>query len=159
MLPIGRKGEGPFRMWGISLRGEHLMKSFKGTVALGGLTATVALLAGLSQAGAEGGAPGGGSFPQSFLVPGTNTSLAVYGAVKAGFRDQWGSMHTSDAGAPAGAASTAFPINQLALQGPGAAGGNQTSTAGQNAIHGGLRFYSSPSSVTFETRTPSNLGE
>jgi hypothetical protein len=135
-----------------------MTRNLRGTVALGSLTATVALLAGLSNANAQS-APGAGSFPQSFLVPGTNTSLAVYGVIKASFRDNWGSMHTSDAGAPLGAGSVAFPINQLALQGPGAQGGNTTSTAGQNSLHGGLRGNASPSTFTFETRTPSNLGE
>ena len=66
-------------------------RSLKGAVALGSLTATVALLAGLGTAQAQMGAgqagpppaaptgPGAGSFPQSFLIPGTNTSLSLYG--------------------------------------------------------------------------------
>jgi hypothetical protein len=132
--------------------------NLRGAIALGSLTATVALLAGLSNASAQS-APGAGSFPQSFLVPGTNTSLSVYGVIKAGFRDNWGSQHTSDSGAPAGAASVAFPIATLALQGPGAAGTTTGSTNGQNAIHGGYRESASASTFTFETRTPSNLGE
>src|SRR5271157_5760764 len=127
-------------------------------LALGSLTATVALLAGLSTASAQS-APGGGSFPQSFLVPGTNTSLSVYGAIKAGFRDNIGAMVTSDAGAPAGAGSVAFQTSQLALQGPGAGGGATGSTPGQNSIHGGFKGYGGPSTLTFETRTPSDLGE
>src|SRR6266704_2240555 len=78
------------------------------TVALGGLTAAIALLAGppaakadeladlranqellqqrldqLAQAGPATGAPAGpigvGSFPRSFLIPGTDTSLRVGG--------------------------------------------------------------------------------
>ena len=46
--------------------------------ALGSLTAAVALLAGSPDASAQT-APGGGSFPGSFLVPGTNTSVKIGG--------------------------------------------------------------------------------
>ena len=53
----------------------------------GALTAAVALLAGLSGAQAQAPAPGAplsgaGSFPQSFIVPGTNTSLHVGGFIQ-----------------------------------------------------------------------------
>jgi len=132
--------------------------NLQSTLALGSLTATVALLAGLSAASAQS-APGGGSFPQSFLVPGTNTSLSVYGAIKAGFRDNIGAQATSNAGAPAGAGSIAFQTSQLALQGPGAGGGATGSAPAQNSIHGGFNGYEGPSTLTFETRTPSDLGE
>lgn len=50
-------------------------------MALGSLTAAVALLAGSPDANAQA-APGGGSFPGSFLVPGTNTSIKVGGFAK-----------------------------------------------------------------------------
>jgi hypothetical protein len=130
--------------------------SNKGTVALGSLTATVALLAGLSNASAQS-APGAGSFPQSFLIPGTNTSLSIYGVIKSSWRDNFGAQHDSDAGAPVGT-SVAFHIAQLALQGPGASGGNSIATQ-QNSIHGGFRGNAKPSTLTFETRTPSSLGE
>ena len=128
----------------------------KGTVALGSLTATVALLAGLSNASAQS-APGAGSFPQSFLIPGTNTSLSVYGVIKSSWRDNFGAQHDSDNGAPAGV-SEAFHTAQLALQGPGASGGNSIATQ-QNSIHGGFRGVAKASTLTFETRTPSALGE
>src|SRR5512146_3319621 len=57
------------------------LRNYKAAVAQGSLTATVALLTGLSTASAQT-APGGGSFPGSFLVPGTNTSLAIHGFVQ-----------------------------------------------------------------------------
>lgn len=132
--------------------------NLKRTLAFGSLTATVALLAGLSNASAQS-APGGGSFPQSFLVPGTNTSLSVYGAIKAGFVDNWGGQVTSNPGAPTGAASVPFQIGQLALQGPGAQGGSTGNSPAQSSIHGGLMGSSGPSTLTFETRTPSDFGE
>src|SRR5579864_5953580 len=131
-------------------------RNSKGTIALGSLTATVALLAGLSNAQAQS-APGAGSFPQSFLIPGTNTSLSIYGTVQASFRDNLGGNHTSDAGPTPGPAANAFPTGSLALQGPGAAVGG--TTAGQNEIHGGLRGNAATTIFTIETRTPSNLGE
>src|SRR5882757_1045103 len=136
-------------------------RNLKGTVALGSLTATVALLVGLSNASAQSAptAPGAGSFPQSFLIPGTNTSISVYGVVKSTWRSNFGAEHTSNAGSPAGGASVAFPINQLALQGSGAAGGSTGTAPGQNSIHGGLSAFANASTLTFETRTPSALGE
>jgi hypothetical protein len=140
--------------------------NLKGAIALGGLTATVALLASLSGASAQS-APGAGSFPQSFLVPGTNTSLSIYGVIKSAWKDQWGSQHTSDAGAPPGAQSAPFAIGALALQGPGVSSPCSSPATGSpagvvgcfNALHGGLSAYSGISTMTFETRTPSSLGE
>jgi porin-like protein len=141
---------------------------FKGAVALGSLTATVALLAGLGSAQAQigsgqGGPPGAaptgaaaGSFPQSFLIPGTNTSLSLYGKVQLSIHDNWGSIHTSDTtplptvGAPG--------LSSLPLEGPGAAGGTSFNQVFRS-IHGGLRAQANSTNFAFETRTPSDLGE
>ncbi len=131
-------------------------RNLKGGIALGSLTAAVALLAGLSNASAQS-APGAGSFPQSFLVPGTNTSLAVYGAVKVSFASNWGSQNVTDT-SPSGIGNTPFAINGLALGGPGAAGGNSVNNQ-EHALHGGLRGQVKSTQVFFETRTPSDLGE
>src|SRR5262249_46346067 len=108
-------------------------RRLKGAVALGSLTAAVALLGGLGAAqgpmrSGQGGPPGpapqgasAGSFPQSFLIPGTNTSLSLYGKVQLSVHENIGSMHTSDTtplptqGAPG--------LSSLLLEGPGAAGG------------------------------------
>jgi hypothetical protein len=137
-------------------------------MALGSLTATVALLAGLGSAQAQigsgqGGPPGAaptgaaaGSFPQSFLIPGTNTSLSLYGKVQLSVHDNWGSMHTSDTtplptqGAPG--------LGSLLLEGPGAAGGTSFNQV-YRSIHGGLRAQANSTNFAFETRTPSDLGE
>jgi len=128
----------------------------RGTVALGGLTAAVALLAGLSNASAQTApaAPGGGSFPQSFLVPGTNTSLSVYGVVKATFQYNGGGQHDGDTQTTGG---TPFHVSQLALQGGGIAGTNANNQ--DSSLHGGLRGFGKSSTLTFETRTPTDLGE
>ncbi len=143
-------------------------RSLKGAVALGSLTATVALLAGLGTAQAQMGAgqagpppaaptgPGAGSFPQSFLIPGTNTSLSLYGKIQLSVHDNIGSQHTSDA--------TPLPtygaggLGSLYLEGPGAAGGTSTNQEFRS-IHGGLRASANSTNFAFETRTPSDLGE
>jgi Porin subfamily len=138
-------------------------------VVLGSLTATVALLAGLGTAQAQIGSgqarsgppvaptgPGAGSFPQSFLIPGTNTSLSLYGKVQMSIHDNIGSMHTSDQtplvtnGAP--------NLGSLYLEGPGASGGTTFSNVFRS-FHGGLRAQASSTNFAFETRTPSDLGE
>jgi hypothetical protein len=120
------------------------------------LTAAVALLAGLSNASAQS-APGAGSFPQSFLIPGTNTSIAIYGTVKLSASTNLGSQHVTDT-SPGGIGNTPFAINGLALGGPGAAGGNSVNNQ-EHALHGGLRGQVKSTQIFFETRTPSDLGE
>ena len=137
-------------------------------MALGSLTAAVALLAGLGTAQAQigsgqgrppGPAPQGasaGSFPQSFLIPGTNTSLSLYGKVQLSVHENIGSMHTSDQsplvtqGAP--------NLGALYLEGPGASGGTSFNNVFRS-FHGGLRTQANSTNFAFETRTPSDLGE
>jgi hypothetical protein len=141
----------------------------KGAIALGSLTATVALLAGLGSAQAQIGGgqpahppvaptgPGAGSFPQSFLIPGTNTSLSLYGKIGFGIQDNIGSMHFNDT-SPSGGGATPFPIGAMALEGPGASGGVTPSNL-DRSIHGGLRAQVKSTNFAFETRTPTDLGE
>jgi len=138
-------------------------------VALGSLTATVALLAGLGTAQAQIGAgqarsgppvaptgPGAGSFPQSFLIPGTNTSLSLYGKIQMSLHDNIGSQHTSET---TPSPTTGAPgMNSLLLEGPGAAGGTNFSNVFRS-FHGGLRASAASTNFAFETRTPSDLGE
>jgi Porin subfamily len=135
-----------------------ITRNLRGGVALGSLTATVALLAGLSSASAQG-APGAGSFPQSFLIPGTNTSLAIYGAVKFRSVANWGSVHTSDTGPSNTAGATPGIISQLPIEGPGAALSPTSTNSQMHATNGGLRNQLKSTQVFFETRTPSDLGE
>jgi|GEM_PF-1749273 len=144
-------------------------RTVKGAIALGSLTATVALLAGLGSAQAQIGAgqpasppvaptgPGAGSFPQSFLIPGTNTSLSLYGKISMAVWDNIGSQHLNDT-SPSGGGATPFQINALALEGPGAAGGTSV-TQLDRSIHGGLRNTVKGTNFAIETRTPTDLGE
>jgi hypothetical protein len=133
-------------------------RNLRATVALGSLTATVALLAGLSSASAQAPmtAPGGGSFPQSFLVPGTNTSLSIYGQLKSVWQYNIG-QHDGDTQTTANTAP--FHTSQLALSGPGVGGGNTNTNTEAGSLNGGLRGFGKASNFTFETRTPSDLGE
>jgi hypothetical protein len=101
--------------------------------------------------------PGSGSFPQSFLIPGTNTSLSLYGKVSLGIQDNIGSQHFNDT-SPSGGGGTPFPIGSIAMEGPGAAGGTNFLNL-DRSIHGGLRAAVKGTNFAFETRTPSDLGE
>ncbi len=128
-------------------------QSWRSGLALGGLTAAVALLVGLSQAQAQGVAPapplqGAGSFPGSFLVPGTNTSLHVGGVIEFDARY---SMDDLGSASPGGY-DNAYP-NSVGLHGPGV-----TNSATQMQ-HGVLRFTDQFTRPNFETRTPTEYGE
>ena len=107
-------------------------------LALGTLTAAVALLAGVAGASAQT-APGAGSFPDSFLVPGTNTSLKVGGYVKL---------------------DVTYDINSVQgnIGGVSSAGVNLNGVV-QHAQNHGFQVNASESRFNFETRTPSAYGE
>jgi hypothetical protein len=99
---------------------------------------------------------GAGSFPQSFLIPGTNTSLSLYGRVQMNLHDNIGSQHTSET---TPSPTTGAPgLNSLLLEGPGASGGTSFNQVFRS-IHGGLRASAASTNFAFETRTPSDLGE
>ncbi|HVN41796.1 MAG TPA: DcaP family trimeric outer membrane transporter, partial [Steroidobacteraceae bacterium] len=106
--------------------------------------ATVALLAGMQGAEAQS-APGAGSFPGSFLVPGTQTSFKVGGYVKGDFTYDFSAQQNINGGA----APTSAPYD-----------GNQTINAGAgHNIHGTSQMTASESRFNIETRTPTGYGE
>jgi len=124
------------------------------TLAVGGLTAAVALLVGLSEANAQAPAPapplsGAGSFPLSFIVPGTNTSLHVGGFVQFDARYQMSSFGGSTS---PGADYNIYP-GAVAIE------GNGVGTAAGHSLHGTLYMTAQSSRVQLETRTPSAYGE
>src|SRR6185437_14154713 len=132
------------------------IQNVKGVRVFGGLTAVVALLAGLGTAQAQAivtttptAAPGGGSFPQSFLIPGTNTSLSLYGTVRLRVIDDVGAFHESDTGPSNTSGDTPGIIAQLPLEGPGAATGTAASNSQMHALHGGLRMQVKSTQVFF----------
>jgi len=120
------------------------LHKFKAAAALGSLTATVALLAGMQGAEAQS-APGAGSFPGSFLVPGTQTSFKVGGYVKGDFVYDFSAAQNINGGA----APTGAPFD-----------GNSTFNAGSgHNIHGRAQMTASESRFNIETRTPTGYGE
>jgi hypothetical protein len=123
--------------------------------ALGSLTAAVALLAGLSQANAQAPTPapplsGAGSFPQSFIVPGTNTSLHVGGFIQ--LDTNYDMSASGNSGSP-GAHDNLNP-NSVELEGNGFA----VNPAG-HTDHGTFRATAQNTRFSVETRTPSAYGE
>jgi len=115
---------------------SHINK--KAVAALGTLTATIALLAAAPYASAQT-APGAGSFPGSFLVPGTNTSLKVGGYVKLDVTYDINSIHANNGG-----------ISITGVNLPG--------TLQHTQSHGFL-VSATESRFNLETRTPSAYGE
>src|SRR5215469_11589474 len=173
--------------------------------AIGGLTATIALLTGLPAAHADeladlranqellqrridqlaqipatGGVPGagtpagtgaqaapgaasvGGSFPRSFLIPGTDTSLRL-----GGFVDLTGlyflqGANTPNPGRPRSNSGqngnmNSIPVGQVAV--PGALGGGFAQSANHSRGNGVFAWTPEQSRIDIETRTPTAWGE
>src|SRR5215207_5680542 len=112
-----------------------------------------------------GGPPGpttvqmmGGSFPRSFLIPGTDTSIRVGGEIRMSVLN-WlngGSANAGPTGTNAGATGTADTI-ALNIKVPVAVG-----TAGAIARNKGTNVWSftaQQSKISAETRTPTGWGE
>ena len=111
-------------------------RKWSAVAALGSLTAAVALLAGSPDASAQT-APGGGSFPGSFLVPGTNTSIKVGGFAKV--------VGIYDIGGKAG---DTVAVDGIALRGSAAA-----------SLTHGTRIHARQSNLNVDTRTPTAYGD
>jgi len=105
--------------------------------ALGSLTAAVALLAGSPDASAQPASPGGGSFPGSFLVPGTNTSVKIGGFVKI--------VGIYDIDARNG---DTIAVDGIPIKGTAAA-----------SLHGATRLHARQSNISVDTRTPTAYGD
>jgi hypothetical protein len=151
------------------------VSKFNAGLALGSLTAVVALFAGASVASAQTApgtgnsqvsqaaapfntqvaqaapgsdssvaagqaAPGGGSFPGSFLVPGTNTSLKIGGFAKVAIMD--------DLSASNNVSPDVISSSDIALRG----GAN-------SSLRGNWNFNPRQSSFFFDARTPTSYGE
>ena len=123
--------------------------------ALGSLTAAVALMVGVAAAQAQAPSPapplsGAGSFPQSFIVPGTNTSLHVGGFIQL---DTWYDMSAFGNASSPGAIDN-LTQTSVELTGNGIAG----NPAG-HTDHGVWRWTAQNTRFSLETRTPSSYGE
>ena len=104
----------------------------------------MALLAGIQGVHAQG-APGAGSFPGSFLVPGTQTSFKVGGYVKFDYTYDFGAQQDINGGAD--------PIGIALDSGPA------TPADSAHHIHGTSQMTASESRFNIETRTPTAFGE
>src|SRR5215469_9508159 len=128
------------------------IRKLSAATALGSLTASIALLTGMQGAHAQG-APGAGSFPGSFLVPGTQTSFKVGGYVKFDYTYDYGPQQTITGGAS--------PIGICLDSGFATFGGVrhifQESTC--HHIHGTSQMTASESRFNIQTRTPTSYGE
>jgi hypothetical protein len=130
------------------------ISKFNAGMALGSLTAAVALLAGTPIARAdqaqgtsdssESGqaAPGGGSFPGSFLVPGTNTSIKIGGFAKGVF------IFDSNVNDNGGSSADVVAPAAIPLQG-----------AATHQEHGSTRIHAKQSNFAFDVRTPTAYGD
>src|ERR1700691_1302299 len=87
---------------------------------------------------------GQGSFPGSFLVPGTSTSFAVHGIVYAEIDRQFGMT---------GGGDTA--VNGARFQAPGSSGAQLA----DHAMNGGTYLGDKATRPNIETRTPTAYGE
>jgi len=122
------------------------LRRFKTTTALGSLTATVALLAGIEGAAAQSApAPGAGSFDGSFLIPGTQTSIKVGGYVKGDFVYDFSAQQNINGGACPDCA----PFD----------GNNSVNPTPGHSIHGTSQMTASESQFNIQTRTPTAYGE
>lgn len=131
------------------------VREHKTGLALSGLTAAVALLVGMSQAQAQAPVPapplsGAGSFPGSFIVPGTNTSVRIGGFVQLDVHYDMSAF--GNASSPG--AIDNFNPNSVELTGNGIAG----NPAG-HTDHGALRATAQNTRPSIETRTPTEYGE
>jgi len=120
------------------------LRDFRVAAGLGSLTATVALLAGLSGAHAQG-APGGGSFPGSILLPGTNTSFKVGGYAKFDYTYDFSQQEGIVGGSSA--VGLALDGNATTKENPG------------HTVSHGSQMTASESRFNIETRTPTGYGE
>lgn len=109
------------------------------------MTATAALLLGMSPSEAQS-APGAGSYPGSFLVPGTNTSFSVGGYVKLDYFYDFTSSSPLVGGVTGGIGT---PLD---------AANGHAATAG-HSTHGVSQITASESRFNIQTRTPTAYGE
>jgi len=130
------------------------IRKLNAATALGSLTASVALLAGMSGAHAQG-APGAGSFPGSFLVPGTQTSFKVGGYIKFDYTYDFGpAMFINGGASPFG---VSFDSKCFTPNGVGHLVCDNASAS--HHIHGVSQMTASESRFNIETRTPTGYGE
>jgi hypothetical protein len=129
------------------------MKRRLGYTALTGALAALPFLLGAPDLAQAQTAPGSGSFPNSFLIPGTNTSIRVGGFVKL---DVWYDFSThGDTGNNGG--TTGVNVGGIPLDDNKP--GNSAANLQQHSFHGRAAFSAAESRFNFESRTPTAWGE
>ena len=104
------------------------------------------------------GAPGAGSFPGSFLVPGTQTSFKIGGYVKFDYTYDFGAQQVNGSGTGVPALIQPFgPLDSGVLNINGVTIPVQAD--GAHHIHGNSQFTAAESRFNIETRTPTSYGE
>ncbi|HSV25434.1 MAG TPA: hypothetical protein VLJ17_20700, partial [Xanthobacteraceae bacterium] len=104
------------------------------------------------------GAPGAGSFPGSFLVPGTQTSFAIGGYVKLDYTYDFGAQQVNGSGTGVPALIQPFgPLDSGLLHIGGVT--IPVLADGAHHIHGNSQFTAAESRFNIETRTPTSYGE
>jgi hypothetical protein len=103
----------------------------------------------------------GGSFPRSFLIPGTDTSIRVGGFVDISGLYWLQGQSASNPGTPSSNAGQNGNLNSLPLNGPIIVPGLAPQGSSANHSRGNGVFVSSPQQTRFnvETRTPTAWGE
>src|SRR5579864_5776723 len=103
-------------------------------------------------------APGAGSFPGSFLVPGTQTSFKIGGYVKFDYTYDFGAQQVNGTGTGVPALIQPFgPLDSGVLHINGVTIPVQADEA--HHIHGDSQFTAAESRFNIETRTPTSFGE
>ena len=112
----------------------------------------------VSHEGMAQGAPGAGSFPGSFLVPGTQTSFRIGGYVKLDYTYDFGAQQVNGSGTGVPALIAPFgPMDGGVLHIDGVKIPIQPDAA--HHIHGTSQFTAAESRFNIETRTPTAYGE
>ena len=104
------------------------------------------------------GAPGAGSFPGSFLVPGTQTSFKIGGYVKLDYTYDFGAQQTNGTGTGVPALIQPFGSFDSGVLHIGGVTIPVLADPGHH-IHGDSQFTAAESRFNIETRTPTSYGE
>ena len=103
----------------------------------------------------------GGSFPRSFLIPGTDTSIRVGGFIDVSPNYWLQGANTAIPGTPSSNAGQNGNLNSVPLNGPIVVPGlaNQGATLNHSRGNGVLTFSPAQTRFNVETRTPTAWGE
>jgi len=113
---------------------------------------------------APGAAMIGGSFPRSFLIPGTDTSIRLGGFVDLTGLYYFQGQNASNPGTPSSNSGqngnlNSIPVGQVFIPGGGPGSGAVAQSANHSRGNGVFTFSPQQSRIDIETRTPTAWGE